>query len=76
MEISYAELKLHLEDFWDHGMACSIDEIIDHAIRSGFPIEVIEWLQNKADDDVEYSSFDQLYYGNDTHSNSFLFDDE
>jgi hypothetical protein len=52
------ELAYHLEDApW----AATRDELIDYAIRSGAPLEVIENLQQMEDEGEVYESIEDIW---------------
>ncbi len=67
------ELASYLEDApWP----CTKDELIDYAIRSGAPLEVIENLQELDDDEVyegiediwpDYISEDEFFFNEDEY---------
>lgn len=42
-------------------MACNKDELIDYAMRSGAPLEVIENLQEMEDEDEIYESIEDIW---------------
>lgn len=67
------ELASHLEDApWPAGK----DELIDYAIRSGAPIEVIENLQELEDEDEIYESIEDVWPDYPTRSDFFFNEDE
>ena len=68
------ELASHLEDApWP----ATKDELIDYAIRSGHPIEVIENLQELEDEPGEYfESIDEVWPDYPTHDDFFFHEDE
>jgi hypothetical protein len=52
------ELASHLEDApWP----ATKDELIDYAIRSGAPVEVIENLQSLEDDGEPYENIEEIW---------------
>ena len=42
-------------------MACNKDELIDYAIRSGAPLEVVENLQSMEDEGESYDSIEEVW---------------
>ena len=66
------ELASHLEEApWP----ASKDELIDYAIRSGAPIEVIENLQELDDEGEVYEGIEDIWADYPTHDD-FFFDEE
>lgn len=66
------DLAHHLEEApWP----ASRDELIDYAIRSGAPLEVIENLQELEDDGELYESMEDIWPDYPT-KDDFLFNDE
>jgi hypothetical protein len=52
------ELATYLEDApWP----ASRDELIDFAMRSGAPMEVVENLQDLPDDDMQYDNIEEIW---------------
>ena len=52
------ELAIHLEDApWP----ATKEELIDYALRSGAPMEVVENLEELPDDDVPYESMEEIW---------------
>ncbi len=67
------ELASHLEDApWP----ATKDELIDYAIRSGAPIEVIENLQELDDDAEIYESLEDIWPDFSTQDDFFFNEDE
>jgi hypothetical protein len=63
------ELASHLEDApWP----ATKDELIDYAIRSGAPVEVIENLQALEDDGEPYENIEEIWPDYPTKMISFL----
>lgn len=52
------------------------DELIDYAIRSGSPLELIENLQELEDDGEPYESIDEIWPDFPTHNEFFFNEDE
>ena len=66
------ELASHLEEApWP----AAKDELIDYAIRSGAPLEVIENLQELEDESDTYESIEDIWPDYPTHED-FFFDEE
>jgi hypothetical protein len=66
------ELAYHLEDApWP----ASRDELIDYAIRSGAPVEVIENLQQMEDEDEIYEGIEDIWPDY-PRREDFLFNDD
>lgn len=66
------ELVTHLEDApWP----ASRDELIDYAMRSGAPMEVIENLSELPDDDFAYDSIEEIWPDYPTKED-FLFNED
>jgi hypothetical protein len=67
------ELASYLEDApWP----ATKDELIDFAIRSGAPLEVIENLQEIEDEGEAYESIDENWPDNPTKDDFFFNEDE
>ena len=66
------ELATHLEEApWPS----SKDDLIDFAIRTGAPVEVVENLQELEDDDEVYESIEDIWPDYPT-KDDFFFDEE
>ncbi|MBK7110810.1 MAG: DUF2795 domain-containing protein [Bacteroidetes bacterium] len=66
------ELASHLEEApWP----ATKDELIDYAIRSGAPIEVIEKLQELEDEGEYFEGIEDIWSDYPTHED-FFFDEE
>lgn len=66
------ELATHLEEApWP----ASKDDLIDFAIRTGAPVEVVENLQELEDDDEVYESIEDIWPDYPT-KDDFFFDEE
>jgi hypothetical protein len=52
------------------------DELIDYAIRSGAPLEVIENLQELEDDGDPFESIEEIWSDYPTHDEYFFNEDE
>ena len=66
------ELASHLEDApWP----ATKDELIDYAIRSGAPLEVIENLQELEDEGEAYESIEEIWLDYPTDED-FFYDEE
>lgn len=66
------ELASYLEDApWP----ASKDELIDYAIRSGSPVEVVENLQELEDEGELFESIEDIWPDYPTHED-FFFDEE
>ena len=66
------ELASYLEEApWP----ASKDELIDYAIRSGAPIEVVENLQDLDDESEMYEGIEDIWSDYPTHED-FFFDEE
>lgn len=66
------QLASYLEDApWP----ASRDELIDYAIRTGVPVEVIENLYELEDDD-EYESIEEVWSEYPTADDFFFYEDE
>ena len=66
------ELAQHLEDApWP----ATRDELIDFAIRSGAPLEVVENLQDLPEDDSPYESIEEIWPDYPT-KDDFLFNED
>lgn len=66
------ELASYLEDApWP----ASKDELIDYAIRSGAPVEVVENLQELEDEGELFESIEDIWPDYPTHED-FFFDEE
>ena len=66
------ELASHLEEApWP----ASKDELIDYAIRSGAPIEVVENLQELDDEGEVFEGIEDIWADYPTHDD-FFFDEE
>jgi hypothetical protein len=66
------ELAYHLEDApWP----ATRDELIDYAIRSGAPVEVIENLQDMEDEDEIYEGIEDIWPDY-PRKEDFLFNDD
>ena len=67
------ELASHLEDApWP----ATKDELIDYAIRSGAPIEVIENLQELEDEGEFYEGIEDIWSDYPTHDDFYFNEDE
>ena len=67
------ELASHLEDApWP----ATKDELIDYAIRSGAPLEVIENLQELEDEGEPYESIEEIWPDYPTKDDFFFNEDE
>ncbi|MCY1515497.1 hypothetical protein D9M68_500850 [compost metagenome] len=67
------ELASHLEDApWP----ATKDELIDYAIRSGAPVEVIENLQALEDDGEPYETIEEIWPDYPTKDDFFFNEDE
>ena len=67
------ELAQHLEDApWP----ATKDELIDYAIRSGAPLEVIENLQELEDEGEAYESIEEIWPDYPTKDDFFFNEDE
>ncbi len=67
------ELASHLEDApWP----ATKDELIDYAIRSGAPMEVIENLQELEDEGEPYESIEEIWPDYPTREDFFFNEDE
>ena len=67
------ELASHLEDApWP----ATKDELIDYAIRSGAPVEVIENLQALEDDGEPYENIEEIWPDYPTKDDFFFNEDE
>jgi hypothetical protein len=67
------ELASHLEDA---PFPATKDELIDFAIRSGAPIEVIENLSEMDDDDEIYEGIEEVWPDYPRHEDFFFNEDE
>jgi hypothetical protein len=67
------ELASYLEDA---PFPATKDELIDFAIRSGSPIEVIENLSEMDDDDEIYESIEEVWPDYPRHEDFFFNEDE
>lgn len=66
------ELASHLEDApWP----ATKEELIDYAVRTGAPLEVIENLNELADEDMPYESIEEIWPDYPTKED-FLFNDD
>lgn len=66
------ELASNLEDApWP----ATKDELIDYAIRTGAPMEVVENLQDLPDDDAPYESIEEIWPDYPTKED-FLFNED
>lgn len=52
------------------------DELIDYAIRSGCPVELIENLQELDEDDEEYEGIGDIWPDNPTSEDFYFNEDE
>ena len=67
------ELATKLEDApWP----ATTDELIDYAMRSGAPLEVIENLQEIEDEGEAYESIEELWPDYPTNDDDFFFNEE
>lgn len=67
------ELATKLEDApWP----ATKDELIDYAMRSGAPLEVIENLQEIEDEGETYESIEDIWPDYPTNDEDFFFDEE
>ncbi|MCQ2289732.1 MAG: DUF2795 domain-containing protein [Bacteroidales bacterium] len=67
------ELATKLEDApWP----ATKDELIDYAMRSGAPLEVIENLQEIEDEGETYESIEDIWDDYPTNDEDFFFDEE
>lgn len=67
------ELASHIEDApWP----ANKEELIDYAIRSGAPLEVIENLQELEDDGAIYESIEDIWIDYPTQEDFFFNEDE
>lgn len=67
------ELATHLEDApWP----ANKDELIDYALRSGCPIELIENLQELEEEDDVYESIEDIWPDYPTHDDFFFNEEE
>ncbi len=67
------ELATKLEDApWP----ATKDELIDYAMRSGAPLEVIENLQEIEDEGETYESIEELWPDYPTNDDDFFFNEE
>lgn len=67
------ELASHLEDApWP----ANKEELIDYAIRSGAPLEVVENLQELEDDGEIYDSIEEIWLDYPTNEDFFFNEDE
>lgn len=67
------ELATKLEDApWP----ATKDELIDYAMRSGAPLEVIENLQEIEDEGETYESIEDIWSDYPTNDEDFFFDEE
>lgn len=67
------ELASYLEDApWP----ANKDELIDYAIRSGAPLEVVENLQQLEDDGESYDSIEEIWLDYPTNEDFFFNEDE
>lgn len=67
------ELASHLEDApWP----ANKEELIDYAIRSGSPLEVIENLHELEDDGEVYESIEDIWTDYPSHDDYFFNEDE
>ena len=67
------ELAHHLEDApWP----VTIDELIDYAIRTGAPLEVVENLQQLENDEEVYDSIEEIWPDYPTKEDFFFNEDE
>ncbi|MEX0968014.1 MAG: DUF2795 domain-containing protein [Bacteroidia bacterium] len=67
------ELAQHLDDApWP----ATKDELIDYAIRSGAPLELIENLQELEDDGEPYEAIEEIWPDYPTHDEYFFNEDE
>ena len=67
------ELATKLEDApWP----ATKDELIDYAMRSGAPLEVIENLQEIEDEGETYESIEDIWPDYTTNDEDFFFDEE
>ena len=57
-------------------MACTKDELIDYAVRSGAPMEVIENLQDLEDDGEPYETIEEVWADYPTPDDYFFNEDE
>jgi Protein of unknown function (DUF2795) len=67
------ELASYLEDA---PFPATKDELIDFAIRSGSPLEVIENLSEMDDDDEIYESIEEVWPDYPRHEDFFFNEDE
>ncbi|MCZ2356808.1 MAG: DUF2795 domain-containing protein [Bacteroidia bacterium] len=66
------ELASHLEDApWP----ATKEELVDYAVRTGAPLEVIENLNELADEDMPYESIEEIWPDYPTKED-FLFNDD
>ena len=66
------ELASHLEDApWP----ATKEELVDYAVRTGAPVEVIENLNELADEDMPYESIEEIWPDYPTKED-FLFNDD
>lgn len=67
------ELATKLEDApWP----ATKDELIDYAVRSGAPLEVIENLQEIEDEGEQYESIEDIWQDYPSSDDDFFFDEE
>ena len=67
------ELASYLEEApWP----ASKDELIDYAIRSGAPIEVVENLQDLDDEGEMYEGIEDIWSDYPTHEDFFFYEEE
>ncbi len=67
------ELATKLEDApWP----ATKDELIDYAMRSGAPMEVIENLQEIEDEGEQYESIEDIWQDYPSSDDDFFFDEE
>lgn len=52
------------------------DELIDYAIRSGAPLELVENLQELEDDEDPYESIEEIWPDYPSHDEFFFNEDE
>ena len=71
--------------FWTLELASSLDdapwpatkdELIDYAVRSGAPLEVIENLQEIEDEGEQYESIEDIWQDYPSSDDDFFFDEE
>lgn len=67
------ELASHIEDApWP----ANKEELIDYAVRSGAPLEVVENLQELEDDGEIYESIEDLWFDYPSEEDFFFNEDE